>query len=828
MKALLFALRRLRRGWRSGELLILALALVIAVTASGTVRLFAERVRLALEAGSGETLGADLVISSMKPLPETLQARAAAQSLRVVPGVQFASVIFAGERSSLASIKAVAPGYPLRGMLRIAALPFAPSQPASAPARGQVYVDAKLWQDLQLQPQAELQVGQLKLRVAAVIDNEPDRGNGFSDLAPRLMMNHADLAASGLLGPGSRAEYRLYVAGERRAVQAMVPAKPQSGLRYTRPQEARRELRGVVQRAAQLLDIAVLAATLLAAAAVAQAARQYGDKLRGEIALLKCLGADRGFITRALLLQLLLLGLAAGGFGALLAYGGQYLLAQLLAQALQLNLPSASPLPLLGALALGLLMLLGFAAPPMLATRNTPVLQVLQGSASAPGAGRLSLLLAIATAALLLILATGDLALALRVLLGATLTLGLLALLAWLLMRALEPLRRGARRRGGFALRFGLANVARRRAATVVQISGLGIGLLALLLVSVVQTDLLASWRHKLPADAPNQFLINIQPEQRDALQGFLAERGLAGVRLWPMARGRLVALNGKTVDVDSFEDPETRAWINREFNLSWSNTLNPDNRITQGQWWGEAGRGQHWLSAEEFAITRLNLKLGDTLTLDFAGEQQTFTVHNFRKVDWSSFKPNFFLLTPEDAVSAAVPHQYIASFYLPAAQRPLLRELVAQFPNVSVLDIDAALNQVRGLIEQVMQALEFVFAFTLASGLALLLAAVEATRGQRQRETALLRTLGAGRRQIVAGLLVEYAALGLAAGGVAAIAAQSLAWLLAAQLLDIPYGPRPLLWLVGMLSGAGLVMLLGWLSLRSALRTPPRQVLAG
>lgn len=824
--ALRFALRRLRRGWRSGELLILLLALLIAVSASGTVRLFAERVRLALNEGSSEALGADLVISSNKPLPERLRQSAQREQLRSAEVVQLSSVVFAAEVSSLASIKAASADYPLRGTLRLAALPYAPAQDAKAPPPGAAYVDARLWQDLQLRSGGEVAVGELKLRVAGVIENEPDRGNGFSDLAPRLMMNRADLDASGLLGPGSRADYRLYLAGAREAIARLVPAQPEHGLRYTQPQDARRELRGVVQRAGQLLDLAVLAAMLLAAAAVAQAARQYGEKQREEIALLKCLGASRAFITRALLLQLLLLGLAAGAGGALLAAAGQRALAALLQSSLQLALPPVSLQPLLGAVALGLLMLLGFAAPPLLSARNTPVLRVLQRAAESPGAQRLSLLLALATAALLLWLATGDAALALRVALGTALTLGVLALLAWLLVYALQPLRRGGRR--GFALRFGLANLARRRGATVAQATGLGIGLLALLLVSVVREDLLDSWRNKLPADAPNQFLINIQPEQREALQVFFASHGLGTVKLWPMARGRLVALNGKPVDVESFDDPQTRAWINREFNLSWTDVIGSDNVVTQGQWWGEAGRGQRWLSAEEYAIERLHLKLGDTLTLDFSGETQTFTVHNFRKVDWGSFKPNFFLLAPEDAVDEAVPRQYIASFYLPAARRALLRELVAQFPNISVLDIDAALRQVRGLITQVLRALEFVLLFTLASGLALLLAAVEATRGQRQRETALLRTLGASRVQIVGALMAEYALLGLLAGAVAAIAAQSLAWLLAAQVLDIPYGPRPLLWLLGMLAGALLVMALGWLSLRGSLRSAPRQVLAG
>lgn len=826
MKALAFALRRLRRGWRSGELLIVALALAIAVAATGAVHLFTERVRQAIVEQSGDTLGADLVFRSRDPLPAALREQARGDGLRLSATTQFSSVVFDGDVSALASIKAVTPGYPLRGELKLADQPYGDARLASGiPPRGEVWVDAQLWQDLQLKPGATLQLGRLTVKVDAVIEDEPGRGAGFSDLAPRVLMNAEDLDASGLLGFGSRADYGLNVAGDRVALAALQAMPLADGVKLTTPQDARPELRKSIDRASQFLDIAVLAATLLACAAVALSARQYGEKLRDEIALLKCLGARRAFLTQGLLLQLLLLGVAAGVIGGAVAYGAQALLARVLGGLLQLNLPPAPLMPLLAAAVLGLLLLLGFAAPPMLAARNTPPMRVFQRAESGSTATRGITLIALATAAALLWFATGDVQLAAWVLAGAGATLIALALCAMLLVRLLAPLRRAGGRLG-FAWRFGLGNIARRRGATIAQVTALGLALLALLLVSVVREDLLSSWRKKLPADTPNQFLINIQPEQRDALQAFFTQHGYADLQLWPMARGRLVALNGKDVTADSFPDPETQRWINRDFNLSWTAALNPDNRITQGQWWGEAGRGKPLLSADEYAIERLNLKLGDTMTLDFAGERETFTVTNFRTVDWDSFKPNFFLLTPPGAVADAVPRQYLTSFYLPHEQRPLLRELVMQFPNVSVLDIDALMTQVRGIIDRIVSAVEFIFVFTLAAGLAVLLAAIEGTRNERVRETALLRTLGARTGLIARGLVAEYAVLGALAGGVAAIAAQTLAWVLAAQVFHIAYGPRPLLWLIGMASGAAIVCVLGWLSLRTTLRTPPNTVL--
>ncbi len=823
MSAVRHAARRLRRGWRSGELFILALALAVAVAAVGAVNLFTERVRLGLAQQTGESLGGDLLYSSRKPLPDSLTAEAAALGLQTATLVNFTSVVFVGEASALASIKAVGTGYPLRGQLQTAPELFAEPAPAAGlPAPGEAWGDARLWQELRLSPGATIKVGAIELKVRAVIESEPDRGNGFADLAPRLMINAADLAASGLLGLGSRAQYSLLVAGNAAAIETLAAAELPQGVKRQSPQDARPEIRNALQRAGQFLDVAILAATLLAAAAIALSARQYGEKLRDEIALLKCLGARQGFLARALLLQLALLGLIGSGVGALVGWLAQDVLTRLLAELMQLQLPPPPLLPLLAAAGLGFFMLLGFAAPPMLDARRTPPMRVFQRDLEHSSLSRGVWFAAFAAGAGLLWMATGDAKLALIVLGGSAASLLLLALLGYLVVLGLQPLRR----RVGMSWRFGLGNVARRRAATVAQVTALGLALMALLLVSVVREDLLMSWQKKLPENTPNQFLINIQSEQVADLRSFFAERGYADIELWPMARGRLIALNGAPVTAETFPDPETQRWINRDFNLSWSATLNPDNRVTQGEWWGEAGAGQPWLSADEYAIKRLNLKLGDTMTLDFAGEQVELKVHNFRTVEWDSFKPNFFLLTPPGAIPDSVPAQWLSSFHLPRDNRVLLRELADRFPNISALDIEAVMTQVRGIVDRIVAAVEFIFLFTLAAGLTVLLAAIEGTRAERVREAALLRALGASSGLIARGLISEYAVLGAIAGLVAAIAAQTVAWVLAEQVFNINYGPRPMLWLIGTLAGAVIVAGLGWLSLRKVLQTPPRLVL--
>lgn len=815
-------MRRLRRSWKSGELLIMALALVVAVAAVSAVGLFSQRVRSALVNQSGDALGADLIYSSRDPFSADARSDIAAHSTSTVEVTQFPSAIVRGDATALASVKAVGSGYPLRGVVRIADRPFGSAHSASGiPAPGEAWVDLKLWTSLGLQAGDVVQAGASQFRVAAIVDSEPDRGGGFMDLAPRFLMNAADLPASRLLGPGSRAQYSLLVTGndaQRAALNAMSLPR---GVRRVSPQDARPEVRNAINRAGQFLDIAVLAATLLAAAAIALSAHQHGTKLRDEIALLKCLGASQRFVGIAMIFNLMLIGIVAGIIGAVVGWLAQMLVADLLASVLKLDLPSVSILPLFYAWGLGLLMLLGFAVPPILQARRVSPIRVFQRDLGGSGLTRWVSIVAALTVLALLWLQTGEAKLAVYVLGGTLATLATLGALAWLLVRALKPLKQTV----GASWRFGLGNISRRRGASVAQAVALGMALHALLLITVVRQDLLVTWRAQLPADTPNQFLINIQKGQLTELRKFFSDRGYPDLQLAPMARGRLAAINGKPTSAENFEDPETQRWINRDFNLSSSDVLREDNKITTGQWWGADGHGRRWLSLDKYAVERLKVKIGDRITLDFAGTPIEFTIRSTRAVRWDSFKPNFFLLTPSGVLDE-VPQQWITSFYLPPGKSQLLRDLISRFPNVTPLDVGAAMAQVRGIMDRITNAVEFIFLFSLAAGLTVLLAVIESTRGERMRETGLLRALGASSRVITRGLLAEYAVLGLLSGAVSALAAQVVAWVLASHVFNIPYGPRPLIWLAGALLGGALVAAMGWVSLRRVLLTPPTIVL--
>ncbi|QKT03061.1 FtsX-like permease family protein [Ectothiorhodospiraceae bacterium 2226] len=824
--ALRFSLRSLRRDWRAGELRVLALALAVAVAAVTAVGLFTDRVERALLAQAGEFLAADLVVGSPRPIPAALIAQAEAQGLAHAQAVEFRSVVVGAQGIQLAEAKAVDGGYPLRGTLRLAAAPFGPERAAEgAPAPGHAWADARLMQALGLAVGDRVELGEQALTIEAVLAHEPDRAGELFSIAPRLMFNRADLDATGLIQTGSLVQYRLLLAGPADAVAAYrdwVEPRLHEADRLQGVREARPELEAAMGRAEQFLGLAALVAVVLAGAAIALAVRRYSERNLDASAVMRCLGARQGFIARVFLLQLLWLGLAACAVGVLLAFGAQALLAHIAAGLVAADLPAPGIVPALVGLGTGLVTLAGFAFPPVLALRRVPPARVLrQDVGGLPlGAG---LVYGAAAGALLVLMAwqTRDLQLTLYVAAGTVAALVLLGAGAAALVALVRPL--GQRLPGVW--RFGLANIGRRRQASALQIAALGLGAMVLLLLTVVREDLLAEWQARVPPGAPNHFLINVQADQVDPLQDFLAEEGLRAPHFYPMVRGRLVAQNGAPVREEDFEEPRARRLVQREFNLSWAAELPPDNRVLAGRWWMLEETHDDRVSVEEGLAETLNISLGDRLEFQIGAERVAVTVASLRSVEWDSFRPNFFVLAPPGLLDEH-PASYITSFYLPRERQAVLNALSRQFPNVTVLDVDAIMTHVRGIMERVARAVQFVFAFTLGTGLLVLLAAVQATHEERRREAALLRALGARRPQVWAAYATEFAALGLLAGALGGLAAAGIGYVFAQHLFDLPY--QFTLWpaLLGGVLGAAGAAAAGLWAVRGVLAHSPLTVL--
>jgi putative ABC transport system permease protein len=816
-----YSLRSLLREWRAGELQVLALAVVIAVAAVTSVGFFTDRVQRAMLLQATELLGADLVVASAEPVDTALEEGAAVRGLATARFVSFPSVVLFGDAAQLAELKAVDDGYPLRGRLRVSEALFgAEEEVGQGPAPGEAWVEARLFQQMGFEPGDRLQVGETALQVTRVLTYEPDRGGDLFQLAPRVMFNLADVPATGLVTPASRVRHQLLVAGEEAAVNAfrawaaprLAPNQRIEGVRDARP-----ELRQAIERAEQFLGLAALVAVLLAGGAIAVAARHYSERQADTSAVMRCLGAGRAFVVRVFTLRLLWIAVLSSLAGALAGYGAQAVLTALLGPWFAGGLPAASAWPVFTGVAVGLVTVLGFALPSMLRIGRVPPLRVLRRELGAPPPSMwLVLGLALVTLAVLLLWQAGDLRLAGRVLGGAVVMGVLLWGVAWGMVLLLKPLRS----RGGVALRFGLANLSRRGTLSAVQLSAFGLGIMALLLLALVRVDMLSAWEQNLPEDAPNHFMINVQPEQVDPLQALFESRGIEAPAYYPMVRGRLVSINGKAVNPEDYENPRAERLAAREFNLSFGDAPQPDNRIVDGRWWRPGDDPGQW-SVEEGLAETLGIRMGDRLSFRVAGETVEGTVTSLRKVHWDSFNVNFFVVAPP-ALLAEMPATYITSFRLEAGGDGLLAAAVRQFPSVTVLDVRALMEQVRSIMDRATLAVEYVFLFTLLAGVTVLFAAIQSTRDVRQRETALLRTLGASRRQVLAGLLSEFVVMGVLAGTLAAAGTTLIGYVLAAQIFDLPFAVNPWLWIAGVGGGAFGVGLAGWLGARGVLRQPP------
>jgi putative ABC transport system permease protein len=820
--SLRYSLRSLLREWRAGELQVLALAVVVAVAAVTSVGFFTDRVQRAMLLQATELLGADLVVASGEAIEGGLESGAHERGLTTARFVTFPSVVLFGERAQLAELKAVDDSYPLRGRLRVSQELFGEEdERARGPDPGEVWVEARLFQQMGFEPGDRLQVGEIELEVARVLTYEPDRGGDLFQLAPRVMFHLDDVPATGLVTPASRVRHQLLVAGNEPAVndfRAWAAPRLAPNQRMETVRDARPELRQAIERAEQFLGLAALVAVLLAGGAIAVASRHYSERQSDTSAVMRCLGASRDFVVRVFLLRLLWIAILSALAGALAGYGAQTVLTALLGRWFAGGLPGASIWPVFTGLAVGLVTVLGFALPSMLRIGRVPPLRVLRRELGAPPPSMwLVLGLALATLAGLLLWQAGDTRMAGRVLGGALVMGVVLWSVAWAMIGLLRPLRT----RGGVALRFGLANLSRRGSLSAVQLSAFGLGIMALLLLALVRVDLLSAWERNLPPDAPNHFMINVQPEQVDSLQALFEDRGIAAPAYYPMVRGRLTHINDRTVNPEDYPNPRAERLAAREFNLSFGDAPQPDNRLVAGRWWRPGDDPQQW-SVEEGLAETLGIRMGDRLHFRVAGETVSGTVTSLRKVQWDSFNVNFFVVAPPELLSE-MPATYITSFRLEEGGADgLLAAAVRQFPSVTVLDVRALMDQVRSIMDRATLAVEYVFLFTLLAGVTVLFAAIQSTRDVRRHETALLRTLGASRRNVLAGVLSEFVVMGLLAGVLASAGATLVGYVLARQVFDLPFVVNPWLWIAGVGGGALGVGLAGWLGARSVLRQPP------
>ena len=816
------AWRQLRRGLAAGDVRILIAALVLAVLAVTAVGFVTDRAERALAIEANRLLGGDAVVRADAPIAGAVREAANAPQLQRTETIELQTMVRVGERLQLGDLRALGEGFPLRGAFRINGADGVERDAGGVPARGTIWMSRAGADTLGAKPGDEITLGDARLRLAALVVQEPDAALDYFNVAPKVFLNLADVPSTGLVQEGSRIRYRLVVAGPAAAVEQFVDsARPAlgRGQRLETIADARPEIRSALDRAGRFLGLAALVSVVLAAVAVAMAARRHSARHLSGTAVMRCLGASQRTLVGIQVGELLMLGVIASTVGVLLAFALQWAVGGWLAQALKLSIPPAGWIPALQGYGVGLVVLMAFGAPPVLALRRVPALRVLRRDLdpTEPSAWLVGIAGFVGLAALLWWKA-GSAALGLSMLAGIAATLLVLALLAWALILVVRRVR--SRLRG--SLRYGLANVSRRAGTSIAQVSALGLGLMALLLLTFVRTDLLDRWQLALAADAPNRFIVNVQDDQVDAVRAFIAEQGVAAPTLYPMIRGRLTAHNGKPVTGKDYEAQGERAQrlAEREFNLSVADHLRDDNRITDGKFWtGKPAKPE--VSVEEEFAGRLGWKIGDRIAFDIAGQPFEATITSLRSVDWESFKPNFFVIASPGSMDG-FPASHITAVSVPPQRTRFTADLVERFPNLSVIDIDAVLKQVRSTADQVSTVVEVVFYFSLVAGLLVLMAAVSASQDERLLEGGVMRAIGGSRRQLRLAQASEFTAIGLLSGLTAAIAASLLAGVVATQVFDLPWEADWRMAAVGALAGVLAALLAGMFATRRVLDAPP------
>lgn len=840
------AMRSLKRDLRAADVRALFIALVLAVAASTMIAFFLDRLERGLERQAGQMLGGDLVLEQRDPFSDELRANLEDAGFTLSDQVDLVSMISRGDQFQPASLKAVDDVYPHYGVSHVD-FGNGTEQIASGPPPGEAWADPRLVQLIEIELGDRVQVGQTELTVTGIIEREADQSGGFGNFNPRLMLNTADLEATGLVQQGSRVEFEILAAGSPAAldqVQGLLAELRRDGVEVRDVRVDRPQLGNALERAESYLGLAGLAAVLLAGVAVAMSTRRYVERHLDTAALLRCFGASQRQLVTIFSLQLLGLALVAAVIGALLGLVGQAILLWLLVSFLPMTLPPPGLMPLGLGVFTALAVLVGFAGPTLLRIKQVSALKVLRRELDPlPPSAWLVVGVASTVFGGLLWLYSGSLPLAIALLIGGAMLLGLLWLISAFLLSALL---KGVQRLSGSsdwsqALRLGGRQLARRRQAGLGQLLAFSVTFFAMAMIVLVRGDLLSTWQDQLPDNTPNYFAINIQPSERGPFEASVSPRVETQSTLYPMVRGRVIAINDQSPQDAVPADARGDNSLRRELNLTWQAELPEGNAVVAGEWFSAAEveenteSGQGWMSAveatpqaapvpismEDGLANRLGLGIGDEMTFSVGSDEIVTQITSLRSLNWDSFQPNFFVIFPP-GVLEQFGHSYITAFHLPEAEEGLIRELITDFPGVSLLNVDAILGQVRDVLTQVTRAVELVLALVLLAGISVLYAALTASRPVRAHESGLLRVFGAGTRMISRVQGAEYALLGFASGLMGAVLAELATGALYIYWLDLTPRFHLGLWVFLPLGGALMIGVIGHALSRGLRRQAP------
>jgi putative ABC transport system permease protein len=817
----MLAWRMFWREWRSGEMNLLIAALVLGVTIVTGISLFAERLQGALVGEANSYLGADKALQASELIDNTWLEQAKKNNIRTARTAVFPTMIYAGDAMVLSSLKAVSINYPLRGDLEVKQLDGTRISVNHGPLNDAAWVDENILTQLNIAIGDVIEIGDKKFRVEHVLTKESDAKSSVYSMGPRVMISDAVLMDTHLLMPGSRVEYRYLFSGDQTSLKLLfdeLEGALQKGQRILTLKDNQPGIAGALEKAELFLRLAGALGVLLSALAGAFSAQRYCNHHVDVVASMKTLGAGRKKILSLLLLQMGLLwvfstaaGFALGGFlqAAFLFVMADWIPAQL---------PDVSLYPFALGAATSFICMLAFVFPSFWRLQAIPPWQVLRGDKMEFSLHWSDMLWVVAGITMLLLLYSQNVRLVAYLLAGLLLLVSLTASIAWVMMRGTQSISMQA---SGF-VRLGISNVKRRGAYSMLQVVVFAIGFMLLSIMVLLRTSLLTEWQMQLPQNAPNTFLINIAPDQKETLENRLNDIGVVSAGMYPMVKGRLTKING--VEATALFD-ESVSEVYRELNLSWSQQMPADNTLAGGSWFTAVDDNTLQVSIEKSLAKRLNVWIGDKLTFNMGGVEREVTVSSVRNLDWGKMSPNFYFLFPSGTLES-FNATYITSFYVPTDAKAKIIPVLRHFPTVTAYPVDDLINRIRSIVKRAGLAVEIIMVLVLVAGILVLMACLRASLDQRLHESALLRTLGAGKQLVLGSLAIEFLILGVSAGLLAVLGTELCVWSLQTRIFKMAYVPHPELWFIVPTAAATLMTLVGTAFCFRAVSVPPMIVL--
>ena len=818
--------------WRSGALRVMVFSLVLAVTAISAIGFFTQRVESALIQQGGLLLGGDLAVQSDHAIPDAFKLRAEKQGITTTKTYEFASMVVFGESSQLAEIKAVEQAFPLRGDLTVGGkhLGNRTTSIKSGPKSGEAWIEPRLANLLNIKVGDHVHVGERELLVGAILLREPSRGGDMFGFAPRLMMSTTDLPSTKLIQFGSRVKYQLLLAGDLNVInQYFVQAQPElkRGEKIQDVRNARPEIKSALDKAQQFLGLSAMVSVILAMVAMLLSSLPYIKQSLDTFALMRCFGASKNTVLQVLAYQTVLIALVSALIGIALGFLIQFGLANLAGSLFLDALPPATALPVLIGVVTSVAMMFAVVLPHAWQMRNLTAMNILRRETLAqPLSAQVKFLPAALVMGAMIFWQAHDVKLATSTIIALLLTSLAIVGLAYLLVVLVNYLfSLSPKNKTLNDIKLGVQGLKRRFGLSTMQMIGFSMGLMVLMLLALIRGDLIRNWQASLPVDAPNRFVINIQPTQIDSVKSFFKQQDIKNGTIFPMVRARLISKNSQNMSNTQWESERAKRLAEREFNLSWAAQMQSDNQLVAGKWWAKSEYGKPYISLEQDLAKTLGIELGDQLVFDVAGMPLALTVTSLRKVDWDTMRANFFAVTPP-GVLEGYSANYISSFHLPVGADAQMNQLVRENSNLTVIDVAALMQQVRDIMQKMSDTIQYVFIFSLIAGLAVLYAALIATRDERVKEATLLRVFGASRLQVSTAYVAEFACIGAVSALIATIGANLLTFYISVHVLNIPFEFNSALAIVITLTTAIVIPLFAWINLRGFLNVPARQLL--